>query len=84
MKTCKECGIIKSFKAFFKNTHMADGYLNTCKECEAKRRKTQKYKKIAAKAAKKYKAKNPEKVKQYNKQYKELNKESLKIGRAHV
>ena len=57
---------------------MADGYLNTCKECEALRRTTKKYKKIAQKAARKYRAKNPDKISEYNKKYRDNNSEILK------
>lgn len=56
---------------------MKDGYLNTCKECEAKRRQSNKYKKIAQKAAKKYRDKNPKKISIYNKKYRDINKDLL-------
>jgi hypothetical protein len=33
-KPCKECGEIKPINEFYKNKSMADGHINTCKECK--------------------------------------------------
>ncbi len=33
-KPCKDCGITKSLSAFYKHKMMADGHLNSCKECK--------------------------------------------------
>lgn len=57
---------------------MQDNYLNICKECDSKRRSTEKYKKIALKASKKYRSKNPEKVREYSKKYREENLDLLR------
>jgi hypothetical protein len=40
-KVCKGCGVEKSLAEFYKQTGMADGYLNKCRACV--RARTQKY-----------------------------------------
>ncbi len=66
MKTCIKCNKIFSYKAFYKNSHMKDGYLNKCKACLKDEVNTV----AARKAAKKYRQTHPEKIKAYNKKYK--------------
>lgn len=92
MKICNVCNTLLSFKEFYKNNHMADGYLNTCKCCSKKQVNTAK----RNKASKEYKARNIEKVREAsrlyrlenkdkeihrNKNYKEQNKEKIALQR---
>lgn len=33
-KPCKECGVLKSMRHFYRHPHYADGRMNTCKPCK--------------------------------------------------
>lgn len=34
VKSCKDCGVVKSLGEFYEHPRMADGHLNSCKECK--------------------------------------------------
>ena len=34
MKICKTCNVLKDLNDYYKHSRMADGHLNTCKECK--------------------------------------------------
>lgn len=35
-KPCKECGVVKTLRMFYRHSHYRDGRMNICKECKRK------------------------------------------------
>lgn len=73
MKTCKTCGLLLSNSEFYKNSHMKDGRLNDCKMCCKLKTSPAALRKASAK----YKKNNPDKIKDYQKNYSALNREKI-------
>ena len=74
MKVCKGCNIEKNLDDMVKDKRRKDGYTNFCKKC-AKLKMTKEQKIKYSNYNKKYRENNKEYFKKYNKKYKEENKE---------
>lgn len=82
MKTCKTCGKDKPIEEFVKSKNTKDGRLNKCKLCDNLTRKEQYYAKheYRKQKDKEYREKNKEKVKLWSHKYKEKNREKIRIA----
>lgn len=58
-RVCRKCGQEKPLSEFVKNKTCALGYSHTCKQCNAERNR-------------KWRAANPEKVREYNRKWREI------------
>jgi hypothetical protein len=58
-RMCRKCGQEKPLSEFVKNKTCALGYSHTCKQCNAERNR-------------KWRAANPEKVREYNRKWREI------------
>jgi len=82
MKTCKTCGEEKPIEEFVKSKNTKDGRLNKCKLCDNLIRKEQYYAnhEYRKQKDKEYREKNKEKVKLWSHKYKEKNREKIRIA----
>jgi hypothetical protein len=82
MKTCKTCGEEKPIEEFVKSKNTKDGRLNKCKLCDNLVRKEQYYAnhEYRKQKDKEYREKNKEKVKLWSHKYKEKNREKIRIA----
>lgn len=82
MKTCKTCGKEKPIEEFVKSKNTKDGRLNKCKLCNNLIRKEQYYAnhEYRKQKDKEYREKNKEKVKLWSHKYKEKNREKIRIA----
>lgn len=82
MKTCKNCGEEKPIEEFVKNKNTKDGRLNRCYICDRLIRKKQYYTnhEYRKQKEKEYREKNKEKVKLWSHKYKEKNREKIRLA----
>jgi len=72
MKKCKDCGNIKKLSEFYKNNYSADRLSYSCKECDLKK-------------IKKYRDKNPDKIKKTNAEsYKKYREKRINEARIYA
>jgi hypothetical protein len=69
MKTCKKCGETKPLDDFYRATGMHDGRRNDCKTCNLVAKKSRYDSAKAVAAAKRWQARNPERVRAYQADY---------------
>lgn len=73
-KTCTKCGNKKTIDLFYKQTSSKDGLQHRCKQCSNVDKKKYKSKNYSEQI-KQWRKNNPDKIRQYDKKWKSLNKD---------